>query len=388
MSNEKFSKKKKIPASMVAAIATLSFGLGACSAVEDRGLEHQVCEVVQNGTEQDIATANPFIEEKAQQVANELCISSGVYYQLTPEAVSKVTESGLFRKSADLAPVFFPSILEYKDLIEKTAIKNDIPANVLATLASIESAGKQDAESWVGAKGLVQVMPSFHFDKFAPFLPEGASYEDFTNATKGNYSKVSLEEYNSIFNNPEINLDAGAQFLKECIAVSRDANPALNPDSVVIYGIAASCYNGGAGTARGGYDNMPTESKLYVDHVARILLDVEMALRLKELGYKDSEVLGALKSEKMDALAYSYSLQDKSAGYYAFKQNNLIFSTASPDEPDSSRLPAGVWKPIEEYLSGNVEKYTTPMSPGLRIWFASGGRSLFMLSPENRSWRQ
>jgi hypothetical protein len=155
----------------------------------------------------------------------------------------------------------------------------------------------------------------------------------------------------------------------------------------VIYGIAAACYNGGAGTARAGYDNMPTESKLYVDHVARILLDVEQSLKLKEKGYSDNEVLKALKSERMDALAYAYSQESKAAGYSDFKSDNLIFSTLNPESLSDTVAYSDIKDNFDEYSKSEVAKYTTPMSPGLRIWFASGGKALFMQSPENIHWK-
>jgi hypothetical protein len=132
---------------------------------------------------------------------------------------------------------------------------------------------------------------------------------------------------------------------------------------------------------------MPTESKLYVDHVARILLDVELALKLKNSGYSDNQVLQALKSETMDGLAYAYSLENKSAGYSDFKSDNLIFSALNPESLSDTIAYSDVKNNIDSYYKGNATKYTTPMSPGLRIWFASGGKGLFVLSPENLSWR-
>lgn len=370
-------------------LASLAFSLGACTAEDNQGEARESfgCAVVQNEKGHKISQFNPFDDIEAREIANALCISSGTYYQLTTETVEKVGNSGLFRTSEELAPIFFPSILDHKGLIEKVASENSIPPNVLATLATIESAGIENAESWVGAKGLVQVMPQFHFDKFATYLPEVASYDDYEIATQGGASLVSLEEYNNVFNNPEINLSAGAQFFKECISVAQNANPNLKPDSLVIYGIAAACYNGGAGTARAGYDNMPTESKLYVDHVARILLDVELALKLKNSGYSDDQVLQALKSETMDGLAYAYSLENKSAGYSDFKSDNLIFSALNPESLSDTIAYSDVKNNIDSYYKGSATKYTTPMSPGLRIWFASGGKGLFVLSPENLSWR-
>jgi len=374
---------------IILSLTALAFSACANTKTENSNpTQGTVCKVATNEKGQEISQFIPFSDYGARKVANQLCISSGTYYQLTSEAVEKVSESGLYRTSGELAPIFFPSILEHKDLIENAAAKNEIPANVLATLASIESAGLTDAQSPAGAKGLVQVMPSFHFDKFAPYLPDTASYQDFINATKGLPSSVSLNDYNNVFNNPEINLNAGAQFFKECISVAQDANPNLNPDSVVVYGIAAACYNGGAGTARAGYDNMPTESKLYVDHVARILLDVELALKLKEEGYNDSEILKSLKSESMDALAYAYSQEmEKAVDYTEIKSDNLIFSTVNPERLSDTIAYSDVKDNADSYSLGRVAKYTTPMAPGLRIWFASGGKDLFMKSAENLNWQ-
>lgn len=330
----------------------------------------------------DIAHLNPFEGTQAEQYADALRITAGSYYKLTAEAVSAVSGEGLFRTEDTLAPIFFPTIMAQKDVIESASKKFGVPPNIFATLASIESAGIVSARSGADAYGLVQVVPRYHMDKFLPYLPEGASYKDYVAAKQGKPSLVELDTYTKVFTDPQINTEAGAKFFAECIDQARKDNPGIGRDSLIIYARAAAMYNGGQQNAGKKFENMPTESKLYVNHVARILMDAELALRMRRDGVSDNDILRALKSKTMDALAYTYGAQSR--GAYSDYENQA--ATIARCE-DASKLPDAFKALFEEYMLGRVDTYQTPMSPGLRIWFAGGGRALFMSSTENVNWR-
>jgi len=334
----------------------------------------------------DFSDSNPFEHEAAQAVAAGLKITSGDYYKLSPEVRDEVSKSGLFRTENKLAPVFFPEVTDKQKYLENAADHFGIPVNVFASLACIESAGIVSAESSADAYGVVQVVPAYHFDKFAAYLPDYASLDDYYDAKAGRGSDVSLEDYRKVFTNPEYNTLAGAEYFAECIASARKRyeDSDFDENNLVIYATAAAMYNGGQGGAGHGYDHMQVESQLYVNHVARILLDVETSLRLRQDGYSDGDILKAMKSKHMDAMAYSYDQQPRNPNTI---DDYKIQAAIIDGIKDMKQAPSEMSVPFFDYYDGRVTQYSTPMAPGLRIWFAGGGAGLFTSSDKNRAWK-
>jgi hypothetical protein len=319
-----------------------------------------------------------FSNPETQKIAESLGITTESYFKLTPETAKSATKSGLFAQLDEpLADIYFPSVMDYRDIIENAAKEAGVPPNILAILATIESAGVvRDQANNADAYGLVQVVPRYHFDKFAPYLPDNASYEDYRAAKAGDHSNVSLDEYVAVFSDPEINAGAGAAYLKECIDAAHTNFPALDKNSIAIYGWAAAAYNGGIGNMGRGFDDMPKESKMYVDHMARIVLDVEVALRLRDERMAPDEVLAAMQSEEMNARIYAFGEVYPELMTY----NDAVDAGAGeiPSEEFASYR--------DEYLTLDEPLYTTPVTPGMRMWINSGGIGLFQQGSRNMSW--
>nr|MBN1229917.1 transglycosylase SLT domain-containing protein [Anaerolineae bacterium] len=91
------------------------------------------------------------------------------------------------RPAPSLSPVFSPSVQYWESDILRWSEEHALDPNLVATLMQIESCGNPDAESWVGATGLFQVMP-FHFEEGEdPWDPD-------TNALRGlNFIRGGLE---------------------------------------------------------------------------------------------------------------------------------------------------------------------------------------------------
>ncbi len=378
ISERPFSRRAGL-AFLVAAAANRLTG---CTAPDGNGDKHP--EIKDGSTERfNMARMNPYDSvSPATAVADSLHITAGSYYKLTPEVVATVSDSGIFYHTTDhLAPIFFPAIHEHEDIIIEASNEFGVPPNMLASLASIESAGITEVRSGADAYGLVQVVPKYHFDKFVAYLPPEASLEDYNLARNGGSSVVPKETYVSVFTDVRNNTYAGAEYLAECIHSAEKHNP--NTPKVITYALAAAAYNGGVGNTSKGYGKMKLESQLYVNHIARILLDVETAFVLEKQGLNGDEILRAMQSQKMNAIGYAYDKLPRGNDLKDYEEQAGWISKLS----DLSEAPAEFRNNVIRYYEKQVSQYTAPMTPGMRIWSCGGGDSLFLGDEANKNWR-
>lgn len=73
------------------------------------------------------------------------------------------THGGVTRGDAELATLFTPEVLYWRDEIIRWGKERNVNPNLLATIMQIESCGDPYVTSHAGAQGLFQVMP-LHFD--------------------------------------------------------------------------------------------------------------------------------------------------------------------------------------------------------------------------------
>lgn len=338
-----------------------------------------------------------FENPAAEIVAKELHITPATYFVVTPETVKAMT-NGRFMRHDKLLPTFAPGVRRYEQELTAAAEATNLPVNFLAAITTIESAGDDTARSGADAFGLVQVVPRYHIDGFIQYgyLPKNASYQDYQNAQAGKKSLINVSEYQKAFVDPLASLTVGAAYLRDCLDSAQAAHPELDPDSPVVYAWAASGYNGGIALTEADFSSMPQESQLYVNHVIRILMDVEIAARLSEQGMADGDVVKALWSNEMNARAYAYGqLADKVADY---DYRAHLLTEVEPGLPDHSSDPKtdvgeAAHKAYEDYLHNRADVptpnrlYSIPASPGLRIWLEGGGASLFDRVQANADWR-
>ncbi len=335
-----------------------------------------------------------FEDTRAEAVATDLHITPASYLVVGSKTMHAMAD-GRFKHHDKLVPTVAPGVRKYEKELADTANSSKLPINYLATIATIESAGNAKAVSGADAWGLMQVVPRYHLDGYVKhgYLPDNASYADYLDAQKGNKSAISLAKYHEALQNPKASLQVGADYLRDCVDSARANQPHLDPNSPIIYAWAASAYNGGIGLTRGSYSAMPKESQLYVNHVIRILMDVEIAARLSEQGMDDRAVVKALWSNEMNARAYAYgqlsgvSNYDQRAGLLTKPKPGLHASKSQAIGGDEAR------QAYLSYLHGSANvptdnhRYRIPAAPGLRLWLAGGGSSLFNAVPANANWR-
>lgn len=131
------------------------------------------------------------------------------------------THGGITNGEADLAEIFTPQVMYWRDEIERWAKERSLNPNLIATIIQIESCGDPYVSSNAGAQGLFQVMP-FHFANGENQL------------------------------NPEINALRGLNHLKDC----------LNWTNYDV-GVSFACYNGGPSVIGQPQSQWYEESRYY-----------------------------------------------------------------------------------------------------------------------------
>lgn len=319
-----------------------------------------------------------FSNSSAEKVAENLSIDPGSYFVLNPGAIKEVNASGNFRKLDWIAPIFPPAVMKHEDSIIAAATEFGVPASIMATLATIESAGNTKASSGANAHGIVQVVPKYHQDR----IDELSGQSFGSDAERSMY----LQE------NPDQCLRIGASYYAECVETARREKPFLNPDSMVIFARAAAAYNGGPANAGRQFEDLPLESKLYVNHVARLTLDIEIASHLEAAGADTDEILRAMQSAEINARAKAYDgFKRGSKDFALYEKSAALCATPVPgvDIESGEIVDQQIYDDYRNYLRtcGDEPFYTAPAVPGLRIWLAGGGDSLFLAVPENAAWK-
>jgi hypothetical protein len=129
--------------------------------------------------------------------------------------------SGRDLPAPQLSPIFTPTVSHWERDILRWSEEYGVDPNLIATVMQIESCGGPDAQSYVGATGLFQVMP-FHFE---------ASEDAF---------------------DPDTNAKRGIAYLSQGLEVSGGHA-----------GLALAGYNGGHGVIAQSYETWPTETQRY-----------------------------------------------------------------------------------------------------------------------------
>lgn len=323
-----------------------------------------------------------FANEVAQKAADNLNINPGSYFRLNGDAIQAVNDSSHFLSTEWLAPIFPPAVTRFKDEIIAAANEFKIPPNVLASLATIESAGNTSASSGANAHGIVQIVPKYHgprIDKIA-----------------GKHFANDKERSAYLIDRPDECLRVGASYYAECVAAARHQKPNLRHDSMVIFARAAAAYNGGPTRAGQSFDGLPLESKLYVNHVARLTLDVAIAGELNKQGKSDKEILRSMQSVEMNARAAAYDVYPRGGkDFKRYERSATLCSTPEPgidpetgdlmSDPEASQINETYRNFLRTCREDNP--YKAPAVPSLRIWLVGGGDSLFLSVPQNAAWR-
>jgi hypothetical protein len=157
--------------------------------------------------------------ERTQVISFVPGISGGEVEQTAPMLYE--APSGRDLPAPHLSPIFMPSVKHWERDILRWSEEYGVDPNLIATVMQIESCGGPDAQSYVGATGLFQVMP-FHFE---------TSEDAF---------------------DPDTNAKRGIAFLSQGLQVSGGHA-----------GLALAGYNGGHSVISRGYETWPTETQRY-----------------------------------------------------------------------------------------------------------------------------
>lgn len=167
------------------------------------------------------SVVSSLLGSRADEIIVNIASGGGGLAEVAESPVLYEAPSQREAATVNLSPIFTPSVLYWEDDILEWSEEYGIDPNAAATLMQIESCGDPDAESYVGAAGLFQVMP-FHF-------AEGEDrFEPDTNALRG------LEYF------------ADGLDLADGHA-----------------GLAMAGYNGGHGLIGRAYENWPHETQRY-----------------------------------------------------------------------------------------------------------------------------
>lgn len=296
-----------------------------------------------------------FGDKDLDDVSEETGITPGDFFKFSAKTLDGIKA---YTKD-ELYPIFPPSVMQHKKLIYSLAQEFKTPPNIIAVIMTIESCGNQEAESYVGAQGLFQVM-SFHF------RPEIRSNPDAMRDPLEN-GRVGMR-----------------YFVNECLPAAKFALKNFPENHPAVYARALMAYNGGPGQASTSFDSLPDETKFYGDHLIRFALTAELADRLRHRSkFTDGQIVQKLSSVEIDARAYALSqFVEGNSRNYSYNEYEKVVTELGKSFPGN---------PYNEAYKSYKDKplYKVPVSPGLRIWLNMGGIDMFMKDPRNsdpNSW--
>lgn len=312
-----------------------------------------------------------FDSADANEVAAGLLIDRTSYWKTTTETMSAIMENSRWEEEDSLLPIYPAAVMDYEDAMKKVADELDIPINIVAIIASIESAGLTHADSGP-ANGLFQVVPSIHFDRI-----------DRVAVENGKQEPVDEAERIKVLQDPYMGCRIGMEILLEYRDEAIRNNAGLRPESPIIWARALASYNGGPSNAGKQYSKMPLESQLYAMHAIRYITDAAVASGLRQdKGMSDQEIHDAMTSKQVDRDTYAYSEYiDQVGGMDSIQDYELVWSTIAGDNQDK-RI-GGIVKEARRKFDKGESGYKLPLTPALRIWTAHGGLSLLRRVPKN-----
>lgn len=344
---------------------------------------------------------NPFSGKEANRVANELGVTAGNFWVTDADVLKNIRKSSEtcgYLVQSKLLPIFPAAVMEQSEIIERVSKEIHIPVNVIATIASIESAGKVKADSGV-ARGLFQVVPGYHLDKIVKVAEEEGfdikeakkALPEWRRLVEAGRSGAALEFGNNILNatealeNPYIGCKVGMMVLQDDFEAVIEGT-GLNRNSPVAWARALGAYNGGLGNASAEYYSKPFESQIYEVHGIRYLMIAEIAAQMRNRGLSDKEIAKQLVSKELDARAWAfYQTADGRVGQRIGPYEHLWDALALPtiDAGDDTQLTAEMRAAYNAHMSGE-HVFDLPLSAGLRMWLVHGGLSLFNQTPYNK----
>jgi len=188
---------------------------------------------------------------------------------------------------------------EYNNFIEKAAMQFDLPVDYLKAIMAVESGGKPEASSG-SAFGLMQLT------------------RDTWNSVKKKNPKLASYDFDTYWNNPEINTLFGAAALK---SKAKSMNVEVgDPDFI---NLAVTAYNAGQGTVKFAIENAKNGGSQ--NPKKDFLLEKYMKPAIKETGIYSYYLTGKGKRRnKTKTIKEAIDLKYKEISKYGPKVNSYL----------------------------------------------------------------
>lgn len=317
-----------------------------------------------------------FHDSRANEAAQKFRLNANSYWKTTPESMEAMTANPAWTQEKTLLPIFPAAVMQYEDSVMRPVAEElGVPINVVAMIASIESAGNPEANSGV-ADGLFQVVVKWHREKI----------DRVTSAHDGR-TLASDAERQAALREPYIGCRVGMEILRDYhnLVVDRTG---MDENSPITWARALASYNGGPDEAAKDYSRMPLESQLYAVHAIRYMQDAAIAAELRNgHSMNNAEIRAAMSNGEEDPMAYAYrgygrEIKHRYAGSiegYEQMWNAIIGDPSAPAE-----LVERAGQLMDEYRQlPPEEKYQLPLTPALRIWTMQGGLGTFQTIEAN-----
>lgn len=330
--------------------------------------------------------AELFEDEQARAVAASLQLGPGSYFNMSREAGESLASIGGFEVEGSPDQVFtelFPAeVVARKEAIRLAAAEAGIPANFLAAITTIESAGIPNLSSSADAHGIVQIVPEYHRDRI-----DSLSGVQFETGEAGDDARRAF-----LRDNPDVTLRIGANFLRELIDNARANHPDLHPNHTAIYARAAAGYNGGPANITADFSSWPLESQLYANFTHAFYVDASIARVLRQAGNSSEEISDKLSSPSMWARLVAFRALGGKSTYQDYSNAYRRLETAHPGAQSDGRIHDTEARTLFHLALAGYENFendalavTKGLPPALQFWMAHGGYSLFGASELNRA---
>lgn len=329
-----------------------------------------------------------FENDTANDVAEDLGITPGSYFNITREQGQQLAEFGGFENGLANEKLFrelFPAEVSTRaEAIEFAAREAGISPNFLATIATIESAGIETATSNADAYGITQVVVQYHRARI-----DRLSGINFPAEEAGDQER---EQY--LLNNPDVALRVGADYLKELLDTARTANPELNPNHPAIYARTAAGYNAGPARVSQDWAEWPFESQMYSNYVTAFYIDTSIAGALRSSEMDSEEVSRAMVSESLYARMVAFRAFGSKDGYEDYSDAYRLLEVSHPGVDENGVIVNPEARTLYNLAKANYESFdnealsvTRGLPPAVQFWVAHGGFNLLRSSEENALWQ-
>lgn len=342
------------------------------------------------------------------RIRTELGVSEATYWQanLAPEdTLKRIRESAAedgFLTQQEVLPIYPAAVMAHAEAMNKAAKEFGVPANILAIIATMESAGMTSARSDKSAQGMFQIVAK---------STGGNDVHGERVRLLTNKPDASDEDVLRLLNNPAISARIAADIVKEYYDRAIAANPNIHPQSVWMWGHTLAAYNGGPSIAGVDFEAdttlMPIESALYAKQGMSFMIDAEVAAQLTVACYSEKTIRWAMASREMDAQAYAYNevkdpYLDPESIQHGYERvikplieghvtNGTNPYNAEIGTTPTEKLEQQIYRSVTEELTEAYRRYKTDPSvqyelmlpPALRMWVSKGGFGLFQATPSN-----